>query len=1135
MSATEELQRLLATPIHNHHSNDTITMAHAALEQLRDSGDPQCLFLRVIMERPEDELLLFHCITGARQVFLWKWTMAYSRIFLDRVRDTLLSLGMAPQTTRVCRMAYFTSVCAMWKRGWDEETMQQQQQLSPHEHAILAVSSMVEPPVLHRPSDLFAYIQHVMTTHENSAVGATFVESLVTEFGSHSAVQYRMPLEFHRTAHISFHSNGFLTESLRLCMQSMGEHGPTDAIVQCTSAILQWESTAFDDAVTSHGVSSLVRAPAEWRDLLVRPELCDMLFQAAVASHPVRQLLALLASLTNPVFLSVAEQQQFAACLCDGIYRLLQQHADDEDMLLDVLGILSRLIANHTFSIMLHVPLFTDQLLQLFVSTGERLLREHIRDCEHARGNLDDMVSYEWREQALMLVIECTVWLCGDAWVLYSATEAQRIQLASIIGPLFASFVQCRTRMASLEEIYLHDIDLDEVREGITESNLAEEMESVAAIGRLDLSVALSTLSNLFTATLARLEIVWKNSCEEISAESAAVLEETRLLTLYIGHLLSDNPEGETPSIPPLILSSCKANPTVAAGVTSAVESLLELIRLQQQFLMTSANNAALSPMLAKTFLWFLIRWIPAYVDPIDATGPSYTDNKLILDWVARADQTVQFCTTLCVTYLCQWPLEPLVQDTVQSLLLTLARNGGSKLRVRLLGSPAFHELARFHCLTASLRHDIPKTELSPIFHNQNPLIWGYHRLPYVYRAIILTVIVTTCNDNQSAEPMLRESLEVVHNAFTSLFESLSSNQVTAEDNKAREMTALCIEMFCGLMKTTDIAKPGNIATFTAQYFSPLSNLMKVYATDLTICTALLCFFRDFSAHFLPYVDASQTSLLLQSCGELMMSYTTVHCSPTRKIYKLSKTETEAKEGQAYNDICCLIQLLTCIGTKEYLDACSQQQSSQSQQVAEMTFYGLQQILPLMTQGLLEYPDLCTLFFEFVSFITDNYASKIHSLSADLLNSLMEVLLFGMSNSDAAIGKSSLQGLTNVFRENSNGNLRQHYFDSTVKRLFAEVIFQRVIADRVEAAGAALLPFLETDLGRIGNLVETFALNVPDASQRQRLQHAFSKLLRHDVVSKTRIPGVEGRTSRKEFKRLFEQFVAETQAFLVIR
>jgi hypothetical protein len=928
-------------------------------------------------------------------------------------------------------------------------------------------------------------------------------------------------------------------------------NGPEESLVTATSAILHWESndTAFaNDISMPLGITpgtALIRAPAEWRDLLVRPELCDCLFQAAPGSHAVRQLIGLFASITNPVFASVTEQQQFASCLCEGTYQLLQLYPSrpgsqthDEaaaDVLLDVLSILSRLISNHQFSILLHVPCFTESLLQLFVSIGESLLHDHISDCEHARGNVDDMTAYEWREQALTLVIECTVWLCGDAWVLYSASEAQRSHLASVIGVLFTSFVQCRTRMASLEEIFLHDMDLDEVREGITETNLAEEMESVAAIGRLDLAAALSTLSNLFGSTLARLQIVWKNSGEEISAESAAVLEETRLLTLYIGHLLSDNPEGETPSIPPLILASCKSDESAAALVTGAVEALLELIRFQQQFLLSNNKNAALSPMLAKTFLWFLIRWIPAYVDPIDVTGPSYTENKLILDWVTRADQTVQFCMDLCMTYLSQWPLETLLQDSVFSLLLMLARNG-SKLRRRLFGSSSFHELVKFHCLTASLRHDIPRPELTKLFQNCGPLIWGYHRLPYVYRSTILTFIVTACSDDkETGDSILEESLGALHNAFAGLTRTLSSSKVSPDESHTRELAALCIEMFCGLMKTTDIANPEKIANFAGQYFMPLANLMKFYATDLTVCTALLRFFRDFSAHFLPFVDTNQTSMLLQACGELVMSYTSVHCSSSRSIHKFSKTEAEASEGQAYEDIYCLLQLLISIGTKEYLDACSQNQGSHSQQVVEMTFYGLQQILPLMTQGLMEHPDLCYLFFEFVSFITENHSARIHSLSAPLLHSLMEILLFGMSNTDAAVGKSSLQGLTHIFRENSNGSLLQHVFDVTVNRLFTDVVFQRIIADRVEAAGAALLPFLEADCGRVATLAEGLVSKVQDDRQRECLGIAFTKLLRPEIISKTRIAGHEGRANRKEFKRLFEKFVAETQAFLVLR
>jgi hypothetical protein len=66
-----------------------LSLAHAALELLRECGDEWCLFLHSILELhkqpvlPQDHMeeLLFHCILGCRQVLLRQWQQCFFIVF----------------------------------------------------------------------------------------------------------------------------------------------------------------------------------------------------------------------------------------------------------------------------------------------------------------------------------------------------------------------------------------------------------------------------------------------------------------------------------------------------------------------------------------------------------------------------------------------------------------------------------------------------------------------------------------------------------------------------------------------------------------------------------------------------------------------------------------------------------------------------------------------------------------------------------------------------------------------------------------------------------------------------------------------------------------------------------------------
>jgi hypothetical protein len=225
------------------------------------------------------------------------------------------------------------------------------------------------------------------------------------------------------------------------------------------------------------------------------------------------------------------------------------------------------------------------------------------------------------------------------------------------------------------------------------------------------------------------------------------------------------------------------------------------------------------------------------------------------------------------------------------------------------------------------------------------------------------------------------------------------------------------------------------------------------------------------------------------------------------------------------------------LGTKDFIDQCSSDGGVDSSEVTDVIFFGLQQILPLMTAGLLQFPNLCSVFFELIAFMVETYPEKVCVLPYELFDALLESLLFGMSHLDASIARASLHGLASITRTHLKTGVIQQpgIFDRCTRRLLSEVVFQTLVFDRVEAAGMALLPLAAVDLNRFAAVVQELASNILDQQHRARLEAAFAKLLQPEAVAKVAAEGYEGRVNRVKFRGDFEDFVNEIHSFLVLQ
>ena len=358
-------------------------------------------------------------------------------------------------------------------------------------------------------------------------------------------------------------------------------------------------------------------------------------------------------------------------------------------------------------------------------------------------------------------------------------------------------------------------------------------------------------------------------------------------------------------------------------------------------------------------------------------------------------------------------------------------------------------------------------------------------------------------------------------------------------------MASLCVELYGGVARAGDMVASDRIPKFISPSLPHLSGLMMYYAEDLSICESLLHLFHDYAEQFIAVLDPDACLVLFQSSAELLKSYSAHHCKASRVVVA---PQHAAEEEQNYSDVLCAIQLLIQLGTKDFIDIGGTSTGVESGHVTQMIFFGLQQILPLMTKGLLQFPSLCGQYFSLVGFMMETYPDKVATLPYELFDALLESLLFGMSHHDSAVAKSSLQGLAGMLRDHLNSkSLDQHLatsvdnggadgwlLDKVSLRLLRDVVFQNVIWDRLEAAGMAMLPLVAVDLHRFAAVVHQLTLQVP-VEHQQRLSQAFEKLIVQEVVSKVSSRGYEGRQNRIKFKKDFEEFCHEIHSFLVIR
>lgn len=556
----------------------------------------------------------------------------------------------------------------------------------------------------------------------------TFLSSLVGEMSGNgrNKINLGQTIAFHRHTHSVFEKQ-HLSSCLEIAMSSLSlaisslASSPTPTplavgTVSLTVDILSWE---YGPAVAwaslrSSDAQTLIKPPKHFKQSIIRPDILTAIFnvymtvrsgaESGELPHLLRQLILQLSSISGPIFDEDEERTSYCSFLVTGVLTILSSPlppASPPDYisseLLGVSTICLRLVSNFKLKLMARLPTFPT-LLTAVVELSNSLLSSFSTSLETAQGDMDAL-SDGWKLECYSTLVEFLVMVVEDPFLLMGpeGEECRQVVARSLSG-VYGSCVQGRIRIGRAEETRCVRLgeELDEVGEDIEAADLEEQVVNVSCVGRMNLLESLSALDVELGRALVSLRGLFESGMGEVNEEAAALLEEVRLMVLFVGHLLTDEIGGETPVIPESITSTCETSqgPETIAKMGSVVNSLARLAEFQANKISTSPASPLYSPLLGSQLLWFFTRFCPPYLLPSPSLYSNIESNPLYTSFFGShqaAQELVNTCTSIAVLYLTSWPGEPEVVASTNKLLFALCRGN---IRGGLEGSEGWKRLA---------------------------------------------------------------------------------------------------------------------------------------------------------------------------------------------------------------------------------------------------------------------------------------------------------------------------------------------------------------------------------------------------------------------------------------------------------
>ncbi|KAK7938437.1 hypothetical protein WMY93_001763 [Mugilogobius chulae] len=853
--------------------------------------------------------------------------------------------------------------------------------------------------------------------------------------------------------------------------------------------------------------------PSEsWREALLDTRIMDLFFtvhkkvrEDSDMAQDSLQCLAQLASMHGPIFPDESAQVSYLAHMVEGLLGMINGIEMEDSEAMGIANIVSNLISMFPRSTLTALPpdlfsSFINCLTLLTCSFGRSAALEETLDK-------DDMVYMEAYERLL------------ESW-LTLVRDDQHFPRGCFVQPaveVFNAFIQCHlaapdgTRNMSANGVTSHEEEeISELQEDDRELLLEERVTRLH--GQLQRTQQhLMASSDLGTVDRKVLDDLY---------------EDIHWLILVSGYVLADDPQGETPLIPSEVMEfSIKHATEVDINTTlqilgspgekaSSIPGFNRtdcVIRLLSAVLRTSevesrATRASLtellSPQMGKDIVWFLRRWTKSYLlleeklyeqisMPLStAFGPDTEGSKWIVGYLLEK----------VISNLSVWSSEgELATDTVE-LLVTLVERRESQTVCQPQSSAP------------------PAVQLGAEEPHEGAGSGGFANM-----------------DSDTKQQYWAEVLHPLQQRFQNLINQENFAQMSQEEAVKQEVIAT-LEALCGIAEATQIDNVASLFSFLMDFLSSCIGLMEVYSNTPETVNLIIEVFVEVAHKQICYLGETKSMKLYEACLTLLQVYSKNNVSRKR-------ADATAEEDQ-YQDLLLIMELLTNLLSKEFIDFSDTDEVFRSQDqgasgtgrtvsAADVVLYGVNIVLPLMSQDLLKFPSLCNQYYKLITFICEIFPEKIPQLPEELFKSLMFSLELGMTSMSSEISQLCLEALSPLAEHCAKSPDKDtplcHATQHFLKLVFDMLLLQKHNTEMTVAAGEAFYSLVCLHQAEYTELVQSLLSTQRDALIYQRLAEAFRQL------TASSSPPTMDRKQKLAFLKSLEEFVANVGGLLCVK
>ncbi|KAJ3156024.1 Exportin-4 [Geranomyces variabilis] len=977
---------------------------------------PACKY---IIEHTQKDDVTFHAVMALKEAVVREYSL-HPRADIHAFRDWLLQFV----STRVEQMQGFIvstichAVAVIFKRGCLDESPQEK------EAFFKGITAMVNG-----------------ATNERQVALSVF-SALVDEFSSDRASAVGLPYNFHVKSRKTF-EEGELPPVFLIVVQilqhlmgtgaGMREEKDVRLLTTCMeilSKCLSWEFVSADDnpLLGSLAPNSNYRArarhlgsfPTSWRDLLIRADFIDMFFQLYHMipdktwrlAEKVRTCLIQLAGVHGAVFQTTDQegrpveddivQRSYIGRLLQNYLKLVEGFmasdpfnsvSECSDELVCITSMATKIVQTYRLRVIAAVPEFLPFLNELgklniacYAIKGED--EEFWETGAHEEG--DELLDL-WAQ-----LIEQTEDYAEEQAALRSTGHHQQDfdlpqlnQFLTVVAyHIFETYVNMRLEAAK------HSIDDEDLGEEMTDDYMYEEqLVAVGIIARMDPEKCLSKLQQLVNDRLAHVQAIFNGTNPQTNA-MPYLSEHLHWLALFTGHILAHPSRGEIPEIPRAIMAMSARSPEngdLAVSLATTLMNVLDVVSVDPD----SPKLEICSPLLTETLLWFVERWSESYLfvhtgsPTLDRAFAPQFGGPHVLDFVLRMIQK---------TFVIWHGEEDLLMQIV-NIMNTYSKR--EAIRNALLMSDKFETLIGYFL---SNLDRLPAGVHSPLIES-------------------ITTIASKCTDVAVKTHFFTRLTDALEQRLVSVLHNPHFSQ-KYQDSEMIQHIIGTMELYGGFVVAADETNTKQIYAAVSKYFDSFVQLLDLYRNHTDVEKYILQIFANLiRCQSFEELTEADCDKLYAAVMALMKTYAKNTGGRVRMV-------RASDDEEAVEDLSCIFDILAQLMASQYegmtweetlakrksrsAAANPGQPGSAGPDVAEVVFYGVGVAAPLVTDQMLQFPELCKDYITLVGNMVRYFPDRLSALPPTLLAGLIQALEFGMHNVMVEVARSAFEAMTTL-------------------------------------------------------------------------------------------------------------------------